>query len=66
MWKITQPIFDYLDGRLDNEKDLMVDFLKNNLIDSESLSYYPVDAAVGKVGNNAPELMDRCEAIFEV
>lgn len=59
-------IFDYLDGRLDNDKALVLEFLKNNLVDSENLSYYPVDAAVGKVANNAPELMDECEPIFEV
>lgn len=59
-------IFDYLDGRLDNDKALVLEFLKNNLVDSESLSYYPVGAAVGKVANNAPSLMDRCEALFEV
>lgn len=57
-------IFEYLS--LANNKDLILEWLKHHLIDSESLVYYPVDAAVGKVANDAPMLIDRCEALFDI
>lgn len=59
-------IFDYLSSRLDNDKKLILDWMKNNIVDNDNLTYYPVNSAVGKVGNNSPELLDKCEPLFEI
>ena len=59
-------IYDYLLPRLDGDKSLLLDWMQNNLIDSEDLTYYPVNKAVGSVKNNAPELLNKCEPIFEI
>jgi len=59
-------IFDYLSPRLDNDKQLVLEWLSNNLIGNDSLSYYPVSQAVGSVKNNQPELLDQCVPIVEL
>lgn len=59
-------IFDYLSPRLDGDKTLILDWLNNNLIDNESLTYYPVSQAVGSVKNKQPSLLDKCEPSSEI
>lgn len=59
-------IFDYLSPKLDGDKALILDWLSNNLIDNENLSYYPVNQAVGSVKHKQPSLLDKCEPIFEI
>jgi putative SOS response-associated peptidase YedK len=44
---------------VDRDKGLVLDWLNNNLIDSESLQFYPVTSKVGKVENNQAELLNQ-------
>ncbi len=64
---ILQPaaILDYLSPRLDHDQEMVLDWLNLNRIDNESIKYYPVDQDVGKVANNAPELLKACTALFD-
>lgn len=59
-------IFEYLSPRLDGDRQLILDWLQHNLIDNEDLTYYPVSQAVGSVRNNGPDLLQKCEPIFEI
>lgn len=59
-------VLDYLSPRLDRDKGLILDWLNNNLIDNESLQFYPVTSKVGKVENNQAELLNQCEPLFEI
>lgn len=61
-----ESIFDYISPRLDGDKALVLDWLNNNIIDNDSLTYYPVDQSVGSVKNKKPSLLDKCEPIFEI
>lgn len=59
-------MLDYLSTRLDKDKGLVLDWLKNNLVDSESLAFYPVNSNVGKVENKGADLLNQCEPLFDI
>ena len=50
---------------LDNDKDLILESLGNNLIDNEELNYYPVGSAIGGK-QNVPQLLEKCDPLFDV
>lgn len=63
---ILQPdsVFDYLSPELNNNKEQILEWLSNNIVDNENLEYYPVNSKVGKVANNKPGLLNKCEPLF--